>query len=223
MFDSLQTWFGIPSQEQPANHYRLLGIELFESSVETIDAGFEQRMTYLHGCSTGEHAEQAEKLMNEVSAARLILLNPEKKASYDASLRRSLAAPVVAVAAAPVVPAAPAAPISPTARPAPPRQARPTLAPPVRPSAPQNPFGSLSPRSATDAKNFAIRTPESDSRDAETPKSNRSAQNWIIVGFSVLVSCLLLGLVALILALVNPYVPPSPGQSQPSAVRNSAP
>ncbi len=29
-FDPYHKWLGIPPDEQPANHYRLLGLELFE-------------------------------------------------------------------------------------------------------------------------------------------------------------------------------------------------
>src|ERR1700739_926521 len=35
-FDPYRKWLGIPRDEQPPNHYRLLGVALFEDDVEAI-------------------------------------------------------------------------------------------------------------------------------------------------------------------------------------------
>lgn len=35
-FDPYYRWLGIPPKHQPPNHYRLLGLELFENDVEVI-------------------------------------------------------------------------------------------------------------------------------------------------------------------------------------------
>ena len=40
-FDPYHKWLGIPPKDQPPNHYRLLGIELFESDPEVIDMAAE--------------------------------------------------------------------------------------------------------------------------------------------------------------------------------------
>src|SRR5690606_23943093 len=93
----LHKWFGIPPQEQPPNHYRLLGIALYESNADVIDTAADKQMTFLHGCANGEHAELAEALMNQVSAARLCLLNPAKRALYDAALHNELDEPAAQV------------------------------------------------------------------------------------------------------------------------------
>ena len=37
-FDPYDQWLGIPAQEQPPNHYRLLGVSLFEAVLLVIDA-----------------------------------------------------------------------------------------------------------------------------------------------------------------------------------------
>ena len=84
MFDPYHKWLGIPREEQPPNHYRLLGIALFESDPEVIDAAANRQMAYLQGCATGTQALLSQRLLNEVAAARLCLLTPEKKATYDA-------------------------------------------------------------------------------------------------------------------------------------------
>ena len=43
-FDPYHTWLGIPPEEQPADHYRLLGLRRFESNVEAIANAMDQRM-----------------------------------------------------------------------------------------------------------------------------------------------------------------------------------
>jgi hypothetical protein len=43
-FDPYHKWLGIPSREQPPNHYRLLGISLFESDPDVIDAAANRQM-----------------------------------------------------------------------------------------------------------------------------------------------------------------------------------
>lgn len=86
-FDPYRKWLGIAPADQPPNHYRLLGLDLFESDPDVIDAATEQRVTYLRQCATGEHVAESQKLLNEVAAARLCLVNADKKREYDAQLR----------------------------------------------------------------------------------------------------------------------------------------
>ncbi len=90
MFDPYHKWLGIPPKYQPPNHYRLLGLDPFESDAEVIDTAANRQMAYLQQRATGEHAAQSQKLLNEISAARLCLLNAEKKAEYDAQLKGNL-------------------------------------------------------------------------------------------------------------------------------------
>ena len=87
MFDPYHKWLGIPREEQPPDHYRLLGISPFETDPEVIDAAANRHMAYLQGCATGTHALLSQRLLNEVAAARLCLLTPDRKATYDARLR----------------------------------------------------------------------------------------------------------------------------------------
>jgi hypothetical protein len=86
-FDPYHIWLGIPPQEQPASHYRLLAIPELESNPDVIDAAAEQRTIYLRTFQTGDQAELAEQLLNEVSAARICLLDVEQKAKYDQQLQ----------------------------------------------------------------------------------------------------------------------------------------
>ena len=88
-FDPYHKWLGIPSEDQPANHYRLLGLRDFESDPDVIDVAANKQMVFLHSCATGARAELAEQLQNEITTARLCLLDAEKKAVYDESLRKT--------------------------------------------------------------------------------------------------------------------------------------
>ena len=86
-FDPYYTWLGIPPQEQPPHHYCLLGVRPFEDNPEVIEHAADQRMMHLRTLHTGEHAALSQRLLNEVAAARICLLNPDKKAAYDEQLR----------------------------------------------------------------------------------------------------------------------------------------
>jgi len=86
-FDPYHTWLGIPPEEQPPNHYRLLGLRVFESNAEAISNAADRQMMLLRTFQTGEHSALSQKLLNEVAAARVCLLRPEEKAAYDEHLR----------------------------------------------------------------------------------------------------------------------------------------
>ncbi len=87
MIDFLHKWLGIPADEQPPNHYRLLGLRVFEDDPEVIDAAADKHLAFLHNLGNGEYGEAAENLSNKISAARILLLNSEKKTKYDGELR----------------------------------------------------------------------------------------------------------------------------------------
>jgi hypothetical protein len=90
LFDPYHKWLGIPPEDQPPNHYRLLGIPDLESNPDVIDSAAEQRTIYLRTFQTGDQVELAEQLLNEVSAARVCLLDAEQKAEYDQQLQAAM-------------------------------------------------------------------------------------------------------------------------------------
>jgi len=92
-FDPYYKWLGIPAEEQPPNHYRLLGVRSYEPDAEVIDAAANRLMSYLQELATGPEVDHAQKLLNEVSAARVCLLDSSKKTAYDAALKRESAPP----------------------------------------------------------------------------------------------------------------------------------
>jgi hypothetical protein len=87
-FDPYHKWLGIPPEDQPPNCYRLLAINLFESDSDVIDAAADQRMVHLRTFQGGENSALCQRILNEVSAARICLLSADKKAEYDQDLRR---------------------------------------------------------------------------------------------------------------------------------------
>lgn len=91
-FDPYYEWLGIPPKDQPPNHYRLLGIELFEANRNVIDTAANRQMGFVKEYQTGPHSELTQRLLNELAAARLCLLNQERKAAYDEDLRAKLTA-----------------------------------------------------------------------------------------------------------------------------------
>ncbi len=82
-FDPYSQWLGIEPHEMPVDHYRLLGIRRFESDPAVISAAADARMSHVRSFQTGPRAAYTQKLLNELSAARVCLLNPGAKASYD--------------------------------------------------------------------------------------------------------------------------------------------
>ncbi len=114
-FNAYYQWLGIPLEEQPANHYRLLGVRAFERDLEVIANSADRQTTHLRNYQTGQHAALAHKLLNEVARARVTLLKPESKAAYDEQLRRRRATRAKTPVAAPVPVAKTVGPAAPTA------------------------------------------------------------------------------------------------------------
>lgn len=85
-FDPYYHWFGIRPNDQPPNHYRLLGIELFEDGLVVIDEAFHRRRSYLLDHVAGSHGSEARQILDQLLTARDCLSNPVSKLAYDADL-----------------------------------------------------------------------------------------------------------------------------------------
>ena len=102
-FDPYYKWLAIPPAEQPPNHYRLLGLVMFEADVDVISAAADRQMAHVRSYQHGPQSERSQQLLNEISQARLTLLRPDTKSQYDAQLRAKQA-PLQATASSPSVP-----------------------------------------------------------------------------------------------------------------------
>ena len=122
-FDPYHKWLGIPPHEHPIHHYRLLGVDLFEADHEVIAAAADRQMAHIKAFVTGPYASQSQQLLNELSKARVCLLNEKVKEVYDKQLLQQLTQRVEAATArvaprpAPVQPATRTAPCETTQSP----------------------------------------------------------------------------------------------------------
>ena len=116
-FNPYHKWLGISDSGQlPPDHYALLGISRFESDPEVISTAADGRMLLLRSFQIGKHSDLSQRLLNEVSSARVCLLNVDQKREYDARLKAE-GSRVIRVAAKNAEPVAPVsvAPVSPQA------------------------------------------------------------------------------------------------------------
>jgi hypothetical protein len=86
-FDPYHRWLGIRPEEQPADHYRLLGLTRFEDDLEVIRDAAERQMGHVRHYALGPYRDLSQRILNELGAARACLLDPSKKVRYDDGLR----------------------------------------------------------------------------------------------------------------------------------------
>jgi hypothetical protein len=87
-FDPYRKWLGIPADQQPPTHYRLLGLADFEKDHDVIDNACERCSAHVKTFATGENAELAKRILKELSAARRCLFDPKARKAYDEELRK---------------------------------------------------------------------------------------------------------------------------------------
>jgi len=88
-FDPYAQWLNIDAASRPIDHYRLLGLERFESDPQKIAAAADARMRHVRSFQTGPRGIYTQKLLNELAAAKLQLLNAATKQRYDQQLRQA--------------------------------------------------------------------------------------------------------------------------------------
>src|SRR5262245_41631709 len=86
-FDPYYQWLGIPAAEQPPNHYRLLGLSLFENDPRIIDQAALRQTAYVRECADGQYVTELQLLLDELSAACACLRDRARKREYDAGLK----------------------------------------------------------------------------------------------------------------------------------------
>ena len=85
-------WLGIPPEEQPPNHYRLLGVALFEQNEEVIRNAADRQMAHVKSLGVKQFTDVGQRLLNQIATAQICLLRPEKRAAYEKELRQQLEA-----------------------------------------------------------------------------------------------------------------------------------
>ncbi|HJT32549.1 MAG TPA: WD40 repeat domain-containing protein [Pirellulales bacterium] len=85
-FDPYRVWLSIPPESRPPTHYQLLGVSPDEHDPTVINAAVMRQSAYVRNYQVGKYAEQAAQILNEVQAAKACLLDPAKRARYDAGL-----------------------------------------------------------------------------------------------------------------------------------------
>ncbi|QGJ71210.1 Hypothetical protein PBC10988_29140 [Planctomycetales bacterium 10988] len=93
-FNPYQEWLGISLADQPPNHYQLLGLGRIQTTPESVRSAQAAREAELKFHQEGDHSEAAQRLLEEIRVAALILGNEEKRHRYDEMLRLEQAADV---------------------------------------------------------------------------------------------------------------------------------
>ena len=204
-FDPYHRWLGISKAHRPPTHYQLLSLSQGESDVEVIEEAAIRQTTHLRAYQVGPHADDCTKLLNEVSAARQVLVNPQKRQEYDGNLAQLAAMRAAA---------------RPAEKPA-------TAAAPIFESAfvdlgNDDGVAAAAPRRDT-AK--PTRSGKSGKRPASKAEAKRFAQTMILAAAGC-GGLLIVGIVALIALAVSPTIPrpaPAPPNNPQQVVEAKAP
>lgn len=107
-FDPYHRWLGIPRKDQPPTHYRLLGIEEFESDAEVIRDAAQRQMAHVRRYQLGPNVALSQEILNRLGAAKACLSDPARRAAYDEALRKRRTAEAAAAPSTPKPPVVPA-------------------------------------------------------------------------------------------------------------------
>ncbi len=86
-FDPYSTWLSIPPDRRPPSYYDLLGLNVFESDPTIIDQAALRRIGKVRQYQLGPQSDLSQQILAEIARARLLLIDPDRKADYDAKLR----------------------------------------------------------------------------------------------------------------------------------------
>ncbi len=86
-FDPYATWLGIPDDHRPPNYYDLLGVAGDEPDPAAIEQAALRRMGKVRQHQIGPHSDRSQEVLSELARARLILMDPDRRAEYDATLQ----------------------------------------------------------------------------------------------------------------------------------------
>jgi len=85
-FNPYRKWLGIPKEQTPPSHYQILGIPPDETDRDVINAAAVRQSMYVRNFQSGPHADAAARVLAEIEQAKIVLLDPEKRRTYDQTL-----------------------------------------------------------------------------------------------------------------------------------------
>lgn len=85
-FNPYLQWLDLSLETNQPDHYELLGLPAGESDTKRIALAAEQAATKVRSFRPGSHAAAWARLLDEIQMARLVLLDPARKAQYDQQL-----------------------------------------------------------------------------------------------------------------------------------------
>ena len=77
--------------EPPKNYYELLGITPYETDQDAISNAADRQMGYLKQHESGQDGQTVTTILNQVSTARVTLLNKWQKTRYDTQIQQETA------------------------------------------------------------------------------------------------------------------------------------
>jgi hypothetical protein len=83
MFDPYQAWLGISKDQQPPNHYQLLGISPADHDRKSIEEAMIRQTARVRIYQGGPQGRLCTELLNQIAEAGTILLDPAKRQKYD--------------------------------------------------------------------------------------------------------------------------------------------
>lgn len=85
-FDPYFEWLGIEGGSQPPDHYRLLGLQQFESDTDLIGRAADTTMARVRRIRPGANLAAWSQVLDRLSVAKTCLLDPPSKQTYDEGL-----------------------------------------------------------------------------------------------------------------------------------------
>lgn len=85
-FDPYATWLVIPADRRPPTYYDLLGVAVDEPDPAAIEQAALRRMSKVRQHQIGPHSDLSQQVLSELARARLVLMDPDRRAEYDATL-----------------------------------------------------------------------------------------------------------------------------------------
>ena len=88
--DGYAEWLGVSTTSRPLTHYQLLGLNDFEADPAKIAVAADMSLARVRRCQPGNRIAEWQKILDELSTAKLVLCNGARKGQYDGQLRSRL-------------------------------------------------------------------------------------------------------------------------------------